>query len=175
MRKFKTTRNERAKIRYNLYRDLGYSADEARKMRWHGDLDITGLRINKSTQKVVKAQNYRLILKTGKIDTLINSVRDFNYPSVYSRHGYLVSEKNPAKMNQYQKDYYKAVRYIRQLNKFSSKARYKNEADDKSFYYAWYMLENDRTYSQAQRELLAKTDYEHYVQPRTKPHGRIKK
>ena len=174
MRKFKTTRNERAKIRYGIYRQLGYSVEESRSKRWSSEYDITGLRVGKNGQ-VVRGGNYQKILKSAKVDVLINPLRRFDYPSVYSRHGYLVSEKNPAKMNQNQKDYYKAVRYIRQLNNFSPKARYKNEADDKSFYYAWYMLENDRTYSQAQRELLAKTDYEHYVQPRTKPRGRIKK
>ena len=72
MRKFKTTRNERAKIRYNIYRQLGFSVEESRAKRWSSEYDITGLRVDKSG-KVLRGGNYRKVLKSAKVDVLPNA------------------------------------------------------------------------------------------------------
>jgi hypothetical protein len=53
-------KSELYKIRYQIYRDLGYSAKEARELRSKA-LDVSPLSLDKKTGKVTKGKAYRSI------------------------------------------------------------------------------------------------------------------
>lgn len=155
MRKYKQTRNERAKIRYQLLIDNGYTPKEARKYRYRGDIDTRGLRVN-TEGKVVKGTNYKLISKSVRIDETINRLRKVPNPTVFTQHGFLAH--NSIKSNQGLKDEYaKIVNTIRRRDHLSN---------DQAWYFANFMMTSGYSYERTRRELLTKADFEIYRQQR---------
>lgn len=144
------TRAEIYKIRYQIYRDLGYSAKEARALRSRA-LDTSYIKINPKTKKVVKGKAYKAITTTmtgpKDIKKFVNKAWRVKNDTVYSRWGMLTQDTrykdNTVKVKQFiQKDL--------QVN------------EDQAYYFLYYMTTNKMTYKQAKNDLLSNREFEEY-------------
>lgn len=161
----KLTRSERAKIRYQLYRDSGYSPAEARRLRWKNYIDISNLFIDRKTGQVRKGRsrntNYKKALKGVNPDHTISKLRAVaereNQSSLVSNHGFLAT--NP----KYRGEYSEAVRSIRSNVRLSDGSRMNN---DQAWYFAWFMLVQGVSFKTAKGQLVGNADFEKYIPKR---------
>ena len=144
------TRSEIYKIRYQIYRDLGYSPAEARAMRGRS-LDVSVLKVDPSTKKVVKNRAYKAVSKsmTGPkdINKFKNRAWRVKNDTIYSRWGMLTQD------DRYRNQTDKIKNFIRTDLKIS---------DDQAYYFLYYMTTNKKTYAQAKIDLLGNIEFEDY-------------
>jgi len=173
----KLTRNERAQIRYQLYRDSGYSVQEARKLRYKGYIKLKGIKVDRKTGEVIKGKPFRTDKKTGQIlkggrlsayqktlrgvniDNYMNDLRKVKNDSVFTDHGFL------AKDRRYSGKYSEIVRAIRSNTRTASD---KTLSNDQAWYFAYYMLQSKQDYETTRNELLSKQDFEDYDENKKK-------
>lgn len=165
----KLNKNERAKIRYQLYRDSGYSVKEARKLRYLTYIDISGIRINRKTGEIHKGKsqsNYAKRLKGVDPDNNISELRaiaERDNDTVFTNHGFLVKNRDRKIRGKYSE----SVRAIRRNVKLSDGSSLDN---NQAWYFAWYMLQHGVSYTQAKKELVGNEDFEKYVPKRSRSH-----
>lgn len=152
-RKFDLDKNAKAKIRYQIYRDMGYSPEEARKFRYQAYIDISGTRLDKTTGKIIKKDTYRKVVNASMVDEIITRKRRVENPTTKSLHGYLLSSKN------HKGEYNKAVQYIKQRD---------NLSDSEAYYFAFFMLETGYSYERTRTELVTNRNFEINVSPKQK-------
>lgn len=152
------TRNERARIRYQLLRDAGYSVAEARQYRYRNDFDISKLKTDPDTGKVVKNTRYKEVSRGVRINETMNRLRRVPNPTVFTQHGYLTN-KNIKSNVEYRDEYTKLVKSIQRKNKLSN---------DQAYYFAHFMLQSGYSYERTRKELLGKADFEMYRNKRGK-------
>lgn len=153
MKKYIRNKNTKAKIRYQLLRDNGYSVEEAKKYRYRADIDITGIKVDK-TGNVVKKTNYKKISRTVRVDETVNRLREVPNPTVFTQHGFL-AHSNIKSNRQYKNEYAKTVNAIKRRDRLSN---------DQAWYFAHFMMQSGYSYEKTRKELLTKEDFEKYRQ-----------
>ncbi len=148
----KHTRNERARIRYQLLRDAGYSVAEAQRYRYRNDFDISKIKVDSDTGKVIKNTRYKEVSRGVRINETMNRLRRVPNPTVFTQHGYLTN-KNIKSNVEYRDEYTKLVKSIQRKNKLSN---------DQAYYFAHFMLQSGYSYEQTRKQLLGKADFEMY-------------
>lgn len=149
-REQKLTKAERARIRYQLYRENGYSVEEARKLRYRAYVDISGIRVDRETGKIIKKRNYKQVKKTVYIDDEFNNLRKIEKAennTTFHPHGWLLQSKK------YQGRYEEAVARIRRRDKLSN---------DQAHYFAYFMMDSGYSYEFTRTELLSSREFEQY-------------
>ena len=144
----KRSRNEVAKIRYQMLREAGYTVDEARKLRYQ-KLDVSDVKIK--DKKIVKNRKYQQILKTLKVE---NKYSNYNQEmikvkndTVYSRWGMLTQDKR------YKNKTAEVVQFIKKDMKIK---------DDQAYYVMWFMHTNNLSYRQTKEQLMTDSNFEKY-------------
>ena len=143
-------RNEILRIRYQLYRDMGYSSKVASKLRGKS-LDVTPLKTSKKTGKVIKGKAYKNIRSTligpKDVNRFVDNARTIKNDTTYSRWGMLTQDPryrdNTAKQ-------VKALQYEHNLT------------TNQSYYFLHYMTVNNVSYKLAKKELLSSKEFEIY-------------
>ena len=151
---YKLNYKDKSKIRYQLYRDAGYSAKEATALRRKTYLDLTGIRLDKKTGKVIKGRNYKRVRNVIDVDNTMTELRQVDKgSSVFTQHGYLLSS------NKYKGRYNDIIQRIRRRD---------NLTNDQAFYFANHMLQSGYSYEFTRRELLGSREFEIYIQKKHK-------
>ena len=144
------TRAEIYKIRYQIYRDLGYSAKEARALRSRA-LDVSYIKINPKTKKVVRGKTYRNITTSmigpKDLKKFVNRAYRVKNDTVYSRWGMLTQDPR------YKDGSAKLVKFIQKEH---------NINEDQAYFFLYYMTTNKKTYNQAKNDLLSNQEFEIY-------------
>lgn len=148
-------KSEIYKIRYQIYRDLGYTPAEARAKRSHS-LDVSPIKLNEE-KKVKKNRAYKSIVNsmTGPKDVkkFVNKAWRTKNDTVFSRWGMLTQDER------YQDNTQKIRQFIQDDMKISEK---------QSYYFLYFMTQNKMTYQQTKEEMLTNADFEKY-----KPKGSV--
>ena len=140
------TRAERYKIRYQMYRDMGYSPTEARKLRTRS-LDVNNIKIDKNG-KVIKANNYKKALYQKQTEMYSQKIRNAENKSIYSNWGLFTQD------NRYKDDTMRIVQSIKKREKINSK---------QAFYFLYFMQSNGLTYKQTREQLMSNKEFEMYA------------
>jgi len=150
----KQSRAENLKIKYQVYRKLGYDSKTSRVLSQRS-LDITGLEISKKTGKLKQnkttKQYINVTMKEWKERDAINNhrerVRNIKNDTVYTRHGMLTRDKR------YKGETGKIITIIKNQNKLST-----NQA-----YFMYYMMNtNNLSYQEVKKQLLSNKEFEMY-------------
>lgn len=166
----KRTRNEVLQIRYHLYREMGYSAKEASKLRkW--SLDVSGIKV-KSIEKTKRGKKYnfvknkyyrRAISKTRKVEIntklYIEEMKRLENDTVYSNWGMYTSDKR------YEDRSMRMVYEIKKDLKLNEK---------QSYYALFLMTEYDVSYEQVKEMIKTDPNFELYKREYNKSKKRIK-
>lgn len=170
-------RNHQAKIRYNLYRDAGYSIKDAQRMRYIRNtdnpeyLDIKSIKVDSKTNKVIKKDVYKTTLNTLHFDERMDVIRMAykTNDTTFTYHGYLTTKPkrkdDNAEWKFLRNEYYELVKTIK---------KYDNLTTDQAFFMAHYILMNKIDYKTARKELLSDEDFQKYVQGKSRKRIRIK-
>jgi hypothetical protein len=145
----KLDRNTKAKIRYQLLRDNGYTPTEARKLRHRAYVELEAVKEVKvsPTGEIVKNRKYQGVKGIIKADETINKLRKVENDTTYTRHGFLARDK----------------RYKGQYNKLVSSIKKRdNLTTDQAYYFIWYMTETGYSYNETRRQLLGSKEFEKY-------------
>ena len=146
--KSKQNRNEILRIRYQMLREAGYSASEARKLRKQ-KLDVSGVKIKDG--EIVKNKQYKQTLKTLKVEKKYNTYNDemnkVKNDTVYSRWGMLTQDKR------YKNKTAEVVQFIKKDMKLK---------DDQAYYVMWFMHTNNLTYRQTKEQMMTDSNFEKY-------------
>ena len=137
---------ETLRIRYNLYRDAGYTPDEARKLRFKA-LDVSNIKTDKRSGKIIKKTNYKRAKNDLKVDRYIIDVKEIENDTTYSRWGMLTHDKR------YRDDTARIAKYLQKRYKLSN---------DQSYYFIYIMLKSGMTFRQAKEQLLTNKEFEIY-------------
>ena len=136
--------------RYQVYRDLGYSPAEARKLRSR-KLNVNEIELYKNG-KVKKNKNYKETIKELQIDAYKNKALSVDNDTVFSRWGMLT--KDP----RYKDDTEKMVKHLALKHGINN---------DQAHYMLYMIVNSDMTYKEAQLQLLSKREFEMYVKGKT--------
>lgn len=146
----KQRENDISRIRYQIYRDLGYSAKDARKLRHH-TLDVKDIKISDDGHIQKESKQYKEIVTFIKTDKKIETYREktdqITNDTVYSRWGMLTQDKR------YRDNTAKMVKQLQRSLKITN---------DQAYYMLYYMMSNKRNLKQAKRELLSSKEFEIY-------------
>lgn len=144
----KRSRNETARIRYQMLREAGYTVDEARKLRYQ-KLDVSDVKIKDGN--IIKNRKYQQILKTLKVE---NKYSNYNQEmnkvkndTVYSRWGMLTQDKR------YKNKTAEVVQFIKKDMKLK---------DDQAYYVLWFMHTNNLSYRQTKEQFKTDKNFERY-------------
>lgn len=154
------TKAQKYRIRYQMYRELGYTPTEARQLRTR-TLDVSPVQFNKKTGNIIKGKAYRNIRdsypRANAVDKFRRKAWEVEKDTVYSRWGMLTHD------DRYKDNTAKIVKYLQNRHKISN---------DQAYYFLYYMTVNKVPYRHAQIELLSSRDFEMYV---SRSKRRIKK
>lgn len=142
----KLTRNDKAKIRYQLYRDSGYSVEQARRLRY-GGIDPKGIILEPTTRKTIKRGKYKTVKRTLDVTPTVNKLRKVKNDSVLTQHGFLLHSPK------YKGEYNEAVRIVKRRD---------NMSNDQAYYFIYFMLQSGYSYEHTRRELLSSAEFEKY-------------
>lgn len=144
----KQNRNEILRIRYQMLREAGYTASEARKLRKQ-KLDVTEVKMKDG--KIVKNKKYQQTLKTLKVENKYNNynqeMNKVKNDTVYSRWGMLTQDKR------YKNKTAEVVQFIKKDMKLK---------DDQAYYMMWFMHTNNLTYRQTKEQMMTDSNFEKY-------------
>jgi hypothetical protein len=149
-------KSEIYKIRYAIYRDLGYSAKESRALRSKA-LDVSPIRLDKEGA-LSKNRAYRSIVNsiTGPkdIDKFARKFKRTKNDSVYTKWGMFTHDE----------------RFRDQTAKFVDFVKKEHDlSNDQAYSFFYYMTQGKMTYKQAKEELLSGIDFEKNLSPKGKP------
>lgn len=165
------TRNEVRRIRYQIYRDAGYSVEEASRLRSRS-LDVSTVRLTKTGSidkrtRVYKSMvserytekrfdKYKENIKYTSTDDKTFLNKDIN-DTTLSDWGYLTYHKEDeiydSKRAKYRDDTARMVKYISKDMKVNNK---------QAQYMLYYMLSNDLTYFEAKEQMYVDPLFEIY-------------
>lgn len=137
---------ETLRIRYNLYRDAGYTADEARKLRFKA-LDVSNIKTDKRTGKIIKKTNYKRAKDDLGVDRYVNDAKEIENDTTYSRWGMLTHDKR------YRDDTARIAKHLQKRYKLSN---------DQAYYFLYIMFKSNMTFRQAKEQLLTNKEFEIY-------------
>ena len=137
---------ETLRIRYNLYRDAGYTPDEARKLRFKA-LDVSNIKTDKKTGKIIKKTNYKRAKNDLTVDRYVNDVKEIENDTIYSRWGMLTQDKR------YRDDTVRIVKHLQKRHGLSN---------DQAYYFLYVMLQSGMSYKQTKEQLLTNKEFEIY-------------
>lgn len=148
------TRNETLKIRYQVYRRLGYDSKTSRALSQRS-LDVSKLEISDKTGKLkansTTKQYIENDMQSWKRSKVINNYHDkiksINNDTVYTRHGMLTHDKR------YKGENGKIISIIKNENNLS-----RNQA----YYFFYIMTQSGMSYSQTKKQLLSNKEFEMY-------------
>ena len=154
MKQPKRSRSEILKIRYQIYRKLGYNSRTSSYLS-HKKLDVSTLEISKRTGKVkqnAKTKNFiQVKMKEFKNRDIIDAhqakIKKVNNDTIYSQHGLLTHDRR------YKGETGTIVGIIKNENKLSN---------DQAYYFFYYMTKNNLNYETAKKELLSNREFEEY-------------
>ena len=141
----KAKRLETLRIRYAVYRDAGYTAKEARSLRFK-DLDVSKVKTDKQG-KVIKKTNYKRAIGDVKVNIYVSDVKKIKNDTVYSKWGMLSQD------DRYKDDTARIVKHLQLKHKLSN---------DQAYYFIYTMLQGNMTYTEAKRQLLTNKEFEMY-------------
>lgn len=139
---------ETIKIRYNLYREAGYTAEEARKLRFK-TLDVSNIKVDKKTGKIQKKTNYKRAKEDLKVDRYAIDAKAIENDTTWSNWGMLTQDKR------YRDDTARIAKYLQK--------RY-NLSNDQSYYFLYTMFQSNMTFKQTKLQLLTNKEFETYDQ-----------
>lgn len=150
----KRTRNETLKIRYQVYRRLGYDSKTASALS-HRSLDIGNLEISKKTGKLKRNSTTKEYIerdmiewkRAKAIDNYHDKVKDIPNDTVYTRHGMLTHDKR------YRGENGKIISIIKNENRLST---------NQAYYFFYIMTQHNLSYQEAKRQLLSNKEFEEY-------------
>lgn len=142
----KENRNKERLLKYRIYRDLGYSASEARKLR-SKKIDVNLDNIEVENGKVKNRNNYYKAVRSASIIKYGEDVKDYQNDTVYSKWGMLTQD------NRYRDDTARMAKYLQKNHKLSN---------DQSYYFLYTMLQNNLSYGEAKEQLLSNKEFEMY-------------
>jgi hypothetical protein len=160
-----------------MYRESGYTIEEARKLRYKNIIDVDGIRIDKNTNKIVKGRsldsNYNRRLRGVDINETTTRLRkvaedpDIN-TSVFQSHGWLAHNKLKSNKG-YKREYAEVVRTIRRktpLEKVDANGNVIKSymTNDQAWYFAYFMIRRKYSYERTCNELLSSREFEIYEQ-----------
>lgn len=149
------TRNETLKIRYQVYRRLGYDSKTARALSQRS-LDVSGLEISEKTGKLKQNRTTKQYIEkdmeSWKRSKVVDKYKSRSYAltndTVLSRWGMLTHDK----------------RYKGETGKIISILKNEhNLTTDQAYYFLYTMLQGNMTYKQAKTQLLSNKEFEMYV------------
>lgn len=170
----KAARKELLKARYKILRDLGFTVEEARKVRKQTKAHVfdTKNAYNKKTGKVKKTKkikkviefvnvarvenNYEVFKKNVKYKGNMNDM-EINTDTTLSGWGYLTRgklKKKDVEGRYYKNETLKLVKSIKKDMKINT---------DQSFYMTWYMLKYNISYQQAKEDMISDEYFNLYV------------
>lgn len=137
---------ETLKIRYNLYREAGYTVEEARKLRFKA-LDVSNIKVDKKTGKVVKKTNYKRAKQDLKVDRYVIDSKEIKNDTTWSNWGMLTQDKR------YRDDTARIAKYLQKRYGLSN---------DQSYYFIYTMFQSNMTFKQTKQQLLTNKEFEIY-------------
>jgi len=149
------SRNKTLKIRYQVYRRLGYDSRTSRALSQRA-LDVSGLEISEKTGKL-KANTttktyFKETMQAWKRRDAINNyqdkIDDLPNDTTYTRHGMLTRDKR------YKGETLRVVSIIKNENKLTT---------DQAFYFYYMMTQGRMTYQEAKKNLLSNKEFEVYI------------
>jgi len=150
MSRNKPSRNEIYKIRYNLYREAGYSPSEARRLRGRA-LDIGNLRLDRDGSVPKDSEVFRDISKNLNVGKVSQDHKDYLYKqendTVYSNWGMYTHD------DRYKDDTMRVVKQIQDNLRISN---------DQASYFFYIMVQYNKSYDEVKRELLSSKEFEMY-------------
>ena len=152
----KPSRNEIYKIRYNLYREAGYSPSEARRLRGRA-LDIGNLRLNRDGSVPKDSEVFQDISKNLNVGKSANEHKEYLYTLPFHETLYEVKDGKSWGMYTHD-DRYKddTMRIVKQIQNNL------NISNDQAFYFFYIMVQYNKTYDEVKRELLSSKEFEMY-------------
>lgn len=150
----KRSRNETLKIRYQVYRRLGYDSRTSRALAQRS-LDVSDLEISKKTGKLkrntVTKQYINTTMEQYKRRDAIDNYRK-RYQRIvndtnYTQHGLVTHDKR------YKGETGKIITIIRQENRLSH---------DQAYYFLYFMNRYGLSYTDTKKELLTNKEFEEY-------------
>lgn len=154
----KYTQAETYRIRYQLYRDLGYSAKDARRLRSHA-LDVSDIKLNKEGKPRKYSKNYLETKDTLSVDRYVIDMKDVKNDTVYTRWGMYINDKR------YRDKTARTANTLRKRLKITN---------DQAYYFLYIMSRYDMTFEQTRIELMSNKEYEIYSDKKRTQHYRLK-
>lgn len=153
-KKPKRSYNETLRIRYQVYKQLGYDSKTASFLS-HRKLDVSELTLSKKTGKLtrnkVTKQYINVTMEKNKrrdyIDNHQAKVKVIANDTNYTLHGLLTHDKR------YKGETGVVVHNIQRENKLSN---------DQAYYFFFYMTQKHLSYDDTKKELLSNRDFEEY-------------
>lgn len=154
MKQQKKSRSEVLKIRYQVYRKLGYDSETARALSKRS-LDVSQLEISKKTGKLKQNSKTKNFIEKDMeswkrqqaIDNYHERIKEIPNDTVLTRHGMLTHDK----------------RYKGENGKIISIIKHENKLNTKQAYFFFYtMTQNNLTYKETKRQLLTNKEFEQY-------------
>ena len=148
-------RNETLKIRYQVYRRLGYDSKTSRALSQRA-LDVSGVELSEATGKLKRNSNTKQYIEKDMIswkrakviDTYHEEVKNIDYSdSLLTHHGTLVNDKRYKGKNG------KIISIIKTENNLS-----RNQA----YYFFYIMTQSGMTYKQTKKQLMSNKEFEAY-------------
>lgn len=167
----KTTRsiNEIRRIRYQMYRDLGYTPKEAQAMRGRV-VDISHIKVDRSTGKIKKGRVYKEQLKTVDVVNYEKEYRNLiktnadgkvdSSRSVYQGWGYRTQDR---RVRDYTANYVKKIQNDMGIN------------NEQAYFMLYYMTENNIPYKRAKVDMMVNKEFELYAKARGQVKNRRKR
>ncbi len=138
-------RNETYKKRYHVFRDMGYSAKEATRLRSRA-LDVDNIKLDNSGN-VIKKNNFKRTVRTHSVESYIDKMSTKPNDTVNTRWGMYTHDKR------YKDDTAKMVRVIQKDLRINNKQAY---------YFLYIMTTNNLTYEQTKEQLMSNQLFEMY-------------
>lgn len=180
-----SNKNETARIRYQLYRDMGYSVKEAQRLRWHDDIaleDVRNINTEAPTRNELIRQRYQSLRKQGYS---VKDAQKLRYRGIkrikrkriikdktyhYFKHEYSI-DTVMQEMRRYENDttmhdhgFYSHTNYLKgNYADMVQRIRDENNLSDKqAWYVAYYMTESKKSYHETMNELRSNALFEKY-------------
>ena len=175
----KQSYNEKRKIRYHVYRRLGYDSKQASKLS-NRSLDVRGLELSERTGTIKRntaTKNYVQAWKErDEVEGYIKKTKSFKNDSTLTDFGMLTHDKRYKGETGKVVDTIRTQTYVKYNPKSGKLESEQIELSSDQAYYFYYMMndhydENDNlirglSFKQAQEQLLSSKEFEMYAKKR---------
>ena len=150
----KRSRSETLKIRYQVYRRLGYDSRTSRALAQRS-LDVSGLEISSKTGKLKRNTVTKTYLNTtmeqfkrrDAVDNYVRKSTRIDNDTNYTKHGLLTQDKR------YKGESGKIITIIKQENRIST---------NQAYYFFYFMTRYGLSYMETKEQLLTNKEFEEY-------------